>query len=93
MKTLARMPRWARVALLGANLTASLAVLVAFWVASYPNLIAAWAQGSFLVTLAPPAMAWLDRKLAEHRVAIHAAVKEHVDRALAAQPPEGGASS
>lgn len=86
MKSLARLPRWVRLLLLVANLALSLAVLLLNWVASYPNLIAAWAQGSVLATLAPPAVAWVDRRLAEH----HAAVKEHVDRALAAQPPQDG---
>jgi hypothetical protein len=92
VKALARLPRWAHALLLAGNLLASLAVLAANWVASYPNLIAAWAQGSVLVTLAPPAAAWLDRKLAAHRALVKADVKEHVDRALAAPPPDGGGS-
>ena len=89
MNTLRRLPLWARVAVLLGNLAASLLVLVANWVASYPNLIAAWAQGSVLVTLGAPLLAWLDARLAEH----DAAMKAHVDRALAAPPPDGGAST
>ena len=90
MNALRRLPVWARVLVLLANLAASLLVLVANWVASYPNLIAAWAQGSVLVTLGAPLLAWLDQRLTEH----HEQMKAHVDRALAAQPPEqGGAAS
>lgn len=86
MKAVTKLPPWVRLALLGGNLIASLAVLLAYWIASYPNLIASWAQGSVLVTLVPLARAWLERRLAEH----HDAVKAHVDRALAAQPPQDG---
>lgn len=86
MKTLAKLPPWARTALLGVNLLAALGVLVTYWIASYPNLIASWAQGSVLMTLVPLARAWLERRLAEH----HDAVKEHVDRALAAPAPQDG---
>lgn len=94
MTTLAKLPRWIRAALLGVNLAASLGVLVAYWIASYPNLIAAWAQGSVLVTLAPRARAWLERRLAEHHADVKADVKAHVDRALAAQSPgQEGATS
>lgn len=89
MKTLRRLPWWARAAVVLGNLAASLLVLFANWVASYPNLIAAWAQGSVLVTLAAPALAWLDQRLAEH----HDAIQAHVDRALAAPPPEQGGGS
>lgn len=89
MSVLPRLPRWLRIALLAANLAAALGVLIAYWVASYPNLIAAWAQGSVLVTLVAPARSWLDRRLAQH----HDAVMVHVDRALAAQPPQDGGSS
>lgn len=89
MSALRRLPRWLRVALLSANLAAALGVLIAFWIASYPNLIAAWAQGSVLVTLAAPARAWLDRRLTEHREA----VMVHVDRALAAPPPQDGGAA
>lgn len=92
MNTLRRLPRWAQVLLLGGNLFASLAVLVAYWVASYPNLIAAWAQGSVLVVLVPLARTWAERLLAEHRALLRADVKAHVDRALAATAPEGGGS-
>lgn len=88
MKTMANLPGWARLAMLAGNLLASLAMLAAYWLASYPNLIAAWAQGSFLVTLAPLARAWLERRLAEHHEAVDRSVREHVDRALAAPPPD-----
>ena len=90
MSTLTKLPRWVRAAALAVNLAAALGVLAAYWVASYPNLIAAWAQGSALVTLAPVARSWLERRLAEHHAAVKADVKAHVDRALAAQPPGGG---
>lgn len=86
MNTLRRLPLWARAGLLLANLAASLIVLLANWVASYPNLIASWAQGSVLVTLGAPLLAWLDQRLTQHADAM----KAHVDRALAAQPPDGG---
>lgn len=88
MKTLRRLPRWARVAALGGNLAAAIAVLSAFWGASYPNLIASWAQWSVLATLLVPALAWVDQRLTRH----HEAIKAHVDRALAApstQPGDG----
>lgn len=88
MSVLRRLPRWVRWMLLGGNLAASLGVLLAYWIASYPNLIASWAQGSVLVTLVPVARAWLERRLNEH----HEAVKAHVDRALGAEPPRGGAT-
>lgn len=89
MTTLAKLPRWAHALLMAGNLLASLLVLLANWAASYPNLIAAWAQGSVALTLVPPALAWLDRRLAAH----HAALRVHVDRALSARPPTGGESS
>jgi len=88
VNTLRRMPWWARAGIVLLNLAAALATLLAHWVATYPNLIAAWAQGSVLVTLAAPALQWLDQRLTEH----HDALKAHVDRALAAQPPDGGSS-
>lgn len=89
MNTLARLPRTGRIALLVANLLASVAVLAANWVASYPNLIAAWAQDSVLVAIGVPALRWLDARLTQHSNAM----KAHVDRALAAQPPDAGGST
>jgi hypothetical protein len=96
VKALARLPRWAHALLLAGNLLASLALLAANWAASYPNLVASWVQGSVLVTLVPPAVAWVDRTLAAHHASVESAVttavKTHVDRALAAPPPDGGES-
>jgi hypothetical protein len=54
-------------------------------------------QGSVLVTLVPPAVAWVDRTLAAHHASVESAVttavKTHVDRALAAPPKDGGGSA
>lgn len=89
MSLLARLPRWLRVLLLGANLAASSVVLALNWAATDPNLIASWILTAAAVTVAPPLTAWATRRLdarqahlAEH-VAKSAA--EHTARHLAEQ--------
>jgi len=78
---LRRLPRWARWALLAANLAGSIGVLAAWWQAIWPNLAAAWTQASALLTLAPPAMAWLARVLDAH----HEHTRVQVERQISAR--------
>lgn len=77
MSVLRRFPRWLQVLLLGVDLVASLVVLVHWWAASYPNLIAAWFQFSAVAALAVPLGAWLGRKLDQRQEHIARRTAEH----------------
>lgn len=105
MSVLGRFPRWLRVTLLGANLAASLAVLIANWLATYPNLIASWVVGAAVAAIAIPATAWATRKLdarqdhiarqaaqhtAQHLAEHHEATRTHVTEELAAHAAAQG---
>jgi hypothetical protein len=85
VKALASLPRWLRLLLVAANTAASVGLTLANWSQVWPNIQASW-------VLAGPAFAAAAgvvlRRLDRH----HEAIKAHVDRALAAPPPESGES-
>lgn len=70
MSVLGRFPRWLRWLLLGLNLAASVATLVANWLSTYPNLIASWVVAAAVAAVAIPFGAWLGRKLDQRQAHI-----------------------
>ena len=84
MSVLGRFPRWLRRALLGVNLAASLALLVANWISTYPNLIASWVVGAAVAAVALPAGAWLGRWLDKRHSGHHADTRAHIEQQFAA---------
>lgn len=83
MKALARLPRWVLVLLALAHAGSSALALWVWWQQIWPNLAAAWIGTVPAVSgLAAIAVGHLKRHIVTH-----------VDRALAAQPPEQGGGS
>lgn len=83
MSVIGRFPRWLRILLLGADLLASVAVLIHWWAASYPNLIAAWFQFAAVAALAVPFGAWAGRRLDERQEHVARRAAEHTAQHLA----------
>lgn len=83
MSVLRRFPRWARILLLGLNLTASLAVLIHWWLQVWPNLEASWVLGAAVAAIAVPATAWLTRRLDERQEHVAQRAAEHTAQHLA----------
>lgn len=83
MSALARFPRWLRVALLGLNLAAASAVLIANWLQTYPNLIASWVVAAAVAALAIPFGAWLGRRLDTRHGRHHDETRQHITQQLA----------
>lgn len=83
MSVLGRFPRWLRWLLLSASLGGSLGVLVNWWTAVWPNLEAAWFQGSVIAAVAAPAGAWYGRWLDKHHTTHHADTRAHITAEVA----------
>ena len=82
MSVLGRFPRWLRWLLLGANLTAAVAVLAVYWIETFPNLIASWVVAAAVAAIALPAGAWLGRWLDTHHGGHHAGTRAHITTEL-----------
>lgn len=83
MSVLGRFPRWLRWLLLGANLTAAVAVLAVYWLETFPNLIASWVVTAAVAAIALPAGAWLGRWLDKHHTTHHADTRAHITAEVA----------
>lgn len=98
MTTVAKLPRWAQLSMLLLNAATAALVAAHWWLSIWPNLAAEWiwltpvgTAGTLAATKALDGLKrhiveHVDNRLAEH----HEQVKAHVDRALAAQPPQQG---
>lgn len=78
MSVLGRFPRWLRWVLLSASLGGSAAVLINWWLAVWPNLAAAWFQGSVIAAIAAPLGAWYTRWSDRHHSGHHADTRAHI---------------